>query len=251
MAIFRKIHVQFWSDAFIQTLTPEKKFFFLYLLTNERTRQCGIYEITFRQISFDTGYTIDTIEKLLDFFCSAGKVLVSRETNEIAIKNWEKYNGSRSPDVKNLVNKEFTLVKNKKLTEWVQSGYRVVPLSKKSLRGEPEEEPEREPEEEAGKIGSEIGSEVVRNISNEVWKDQIWKEQICIGLKINMDELRAWMALFNSSVSNDNIPGFNKSKYKKIFRGWFLTQKAKGVVLEQDVKRKSESAPLKKLNNGI
>jgi len=45
MAIFRKIHVQFWGDIFIQSLTPEQKFFFLYLLTNERTKQCGVYEM--------------------------------------------------------------------------------------------------------------------------------------------------------------------------------------------------------------
>lgn len=140
MAIFRKIHVQFWSDVFIQSLTPEQKFFFLYLLTNERTKQCGIYEITSRQISYDTGYNVETINKLIEFFENAGKLLFSRETNEIAIKNWDKYNSSRSPDVQNLVNKEVKSVKNKKLIEWVQSGNTVLPLSEKSLREEPEPE---------------------------------------------------------------------------------------------------------------
>lgn len=27
MAIFRKVHVTFWSDSFVQDLTPEQKFF--------------------------------------------------------------------------------------------------------------------------------------------------------------------------------------------------------------------------------
>jgi len=68
MAIFRKIHTSFWGDSFIQDLTPEQKYFFLYLLTNDKTKQCGIYEITVRQMCYDTGYNEETIKKLLEFF---------------------------------------------------------------------------------------------------------------------------------------------------------------------------------------
>mgnify|MGYP000070582566 CR=1 FL=1 len=53
MAIFRKIHVSFWKDEFIESLTPEQKFFYLYLMTNDRTTQCGIYEITIKQMQVD------------------------------------------------------------------------------------------------------------------------------------------------------------------------------------------------------
>jgi len=247
MAIFRKIHVQFWSDVFIQSLTPEQKFFFLYLLTNEKTKQCGIYEITTRHISYDTGYNIETVNKLIEFFENAGKIVFSRETNEIAVKNWEKYNGSRSPDVQNLVNKELKSVKNLKLTQWLQSGSRVPPLSKKSLREEPEQE--REPEQEpVSEVEGEIGSEKVKQIANEVWKDQSWKEQICIGLSLNMDELKKWLAQFNSSVASDNIPGFNKNQYKKMSRGWIISQKSKGTTIETgSITKTSDSAPLKRL----
>jgi hypothetical protein len=244
MAIFRKIHVHFWSDVFIQSLTPEQKFFFLYLLTNERTKQCGIYEITTRQISYDTGYNVETVNKLIDFFTAAKKILFSRETNEVAIKNWDKYNGSRSPDVKSLVNKEVKSIKNRGLLDWIQSVDTVLPVPKSSLREEPEREPEREPEEE-------VGSEVVKNIANEVWRDQIWKEQVCMGLSISMDDLKKWLAQFNSSVSGDNIVGFNKTKYKKMSRGWITTQQAKGVKLDQGLPKKSDAPPLTKMNNGI
>lgn len=243
MAIFRKVHVQFWSDVFIQSLTPEQKFFFLYLLTNERTKQCGIYEITIRQISYDTGYNSETIEKLISFFTTGQKIHFSKETNEIAIKNWEKYNGSRSPDVKNLVNKELSLVKNKSLIEWVQSGSTVVAHSEKSLRGE--EEPEREPEREV----EEIGSEKVKAIANEVWKDQIWREHICQGLSISMAELKQWLSLFNSSIASDCIYDFNKSKYKKMGRGWIAKRLSVGEKLTTGQERKSDAAPLTRLNH--
>ena len=53
MAIFRKVHVTFWRDEFVEGLTPEQKFFYLYLLTNDRTTQCGIYEITIKQMQVD------------------------------------------------------------------------------------------------------------------------------------------------------------------------------------------------------
>lgn len=122
MAIFRKVHISFWSDVFVQSLTPEQKFFYLYLITNEKTKQCGIYEITLRQISYDTGYNIDTVNKLLSFFIDASKVRYSADTQEMAIKNWDKYNGSKSPDVQNLVNKELKSIKDTTLSQWLHSG---------------------------------------------------------------------------------------------------------------------------------
>lgn len=148
MATFRKIHVQFWSDPYIQTLSPEKKYFFLYLLTNEKTRQCGIYEITTRQISFDTGYTVETVLILLQYFMDSGKIMFSRETNEIAIKNWNRYNYNKSPDIKGMVEKELQSVKNPSLIDWVHSGNTVVTHTKSSSpeRIEREEEKEREQE---------------------------------------------------------------------------------------------------------
>ena len=69
-------------------LTPEQKYFFLYLLTNEKTSQCGIYEITKRHICYDTWYNIDTVSKLLNFFIEAGKIKYNYDTSEVAIKNW-------------------------------------------------------------------------------------------------------------------------------------------------------------------
>jgi hypothetical protein len=142
MAIFRKIHTQFWSDTFVQSLSPERKYFYLYLLTNEKTKQCGIYEISTRQISYDTGYTVETVLNLLEYFISTGKILFSRETSEIAIKNWNRYNESRSPGVQKCINQEIRLVKNQQLVEWVQSGGTV---------GTHITQEEEEPEEEENK----------------------------------------------------------------------------------------------------
>lgn len=76
-----------------------------------------------------------------------------------------------------------------------------------------------------------MGSEFVKNIAKEVWEDKGWMESICMGQNIQPDELRRWMAQFNASVSNDNIPNFSSSAYKKIFLGWLNSQKSKGYSL--------------------
>lgn len=119
MAVFRKIHVSFWSDPFVQSLSPEKRYFFLYLLTNEKTKQCGIYEISRNQMCNDTGYNMDTVSILLNYFEEQGKIKVNTQTNEIAIKNWNKFNDNTSNKVQILVNKEHTLIKDKSLIQFV------------------------------------------------------------------------------------------------------------------------------------
>lgn len=119
MAAYRKVSITFWSDSFVQSLTPEGKYFYLYLMTNTRTTQCGIYEITPSQMCFETGYNSATIEKLLTQFQKTGKIKYSKETNEIALKNWPKYNESESPKVYACVQKELKSVKNKVLIEYL------------------------------------------------------------------------------------------------------------------------------------
>lgn len=115
MAIFRKVHVNFWSDPYIENLTPERKYFYLYLITNDKTTQCGIYEISKRKMVVDTGYNAETIDKLICQFENDGKVRYSLKTGEIALKNWAKYNDAASPKVKACINKELQKIKDKSL----------------------------------------------------------------------------------------------------------------------------------------
>jgi hypothetical protein len=140
MAIFRKIHTSFWSDTFIQDLDNDHKLFYLYLLTNERTKQCGIYEISKKQIAFELGYSIDRVSKLLQYFIKNDRILYSEDTKEIALKNWMKYNGSTSPKVVSCIKSEITQVKDTLLIEYVNGNYTLS-----------QEEQEQEQEEEQDK----------------------------------------------------------------------------------------------------
>lgn len=149
MAIYRQLQTTFWSDSFVTELTPEQKYFYIYLLTNEKTKQCGIYEITLRAISFDTGYNVETVEKLLLFFQASGKIKWSKETNEIALKNWSKYNNHKSNLVQICIKKELMQVKNTLLIPYL---YPLHTISKE----EQEQEQTEEQEETNNNISSEI-----------------------------------------------------------------------------------------------
>ncbi len=149
MAIFRKIHTSFWADTFVQDLDTDHKLFYLYLLTNERTKQCGIYEISKKQISFDTGYSIDKVSKLLNYFIKVGKIMYNDITKELAIKNWNKFNSSSSPKVVSCINTELYNIKDRVLIEYVNGIYTA---SQEEQEQEQEQEEEEEEKEKDGNL---------------------------------------------------------------------------------------------------
>jgi len=56
MAKFRIVRTDFWSKPMVcEEMTPEDKFFMLYLHTNPYTTQTGIYKITKKHIAFECG----------------------------------------------------------------------------------------------------------------------------------------------------------------------------------------------------
>jgi hypothetical protein len=106
--------MSFWTDPkVIDAFTPEDKYFYLYLMTNPHTNLCGCYEISERQIENETGYTRKTIEKLMDRMCQVHKVIVySKDTKEVLIVNWHKYNWTSSVKFRVPLEKEIQNVKN-------------------------------------------------------------------------------------------------------------------------------------------
>ena len=65
MAKARYIHTKFWSDDWISRLDPVEKLLFIYLLTNERTNICGVYELPLKFMAVETGIEKDMVEKIL------------------------------------------------------------------------------------------------------------------------------------------------------------------------------------------
>jgi len=94
MAKYRMVRTEFWMNPIVsEEMTPEDKYFYLYLLTNPHTTQIGIYKITKKQIAFDMGYSIESVHALMERFIQHHKLIrYNPETRELGIKNWGKDN---------------------------------------------------------------------------------------------------------------------------------------------------------------
>ena len=112
MAVYRHIHIDYWQDGFVLDLTPEEKYFYIYLMTNSKTSQCGIYELPKRIIETETGYNRETVDKLLDRFVDYKKIRYCKETGEVFLINWIKHNKIVSPKVKKCVYEELKKIKS-------------------------------------------------------------------------------------------------------------------------------------------
>jgi hypothetical protein len=122
-------------------------------------------------MEYETGYTSDTITKLLSLFQDWGKIKYSMKTHEICIINFPKYNFTTSEKVKKCIRKEFGEVKDKDLipyvygidTLYIDYLYPMDSLSK--VYGNNQKEKEEEKEEEEKKENSDVGEISVKILS--------------------------------------------------------------------------------------
>ena len=112
MAVYRNVHKSFWQDDFVLGLTPEEKYFYLYLMTNSKTNQAGCYEVSLRMMQVETGYNRDTIDKLIQKFKEYQKIDYCLDTKEILIRNWFKHSWTKSPKVISCIKKDISSIKN-------------------------------------------------------------------------------------------------------------------------------------------
>ena len=127
---FRLVYTSFWDDPkVIEEMTPEDKYFYLYLLTNTNTNMIGIYEITKKQMAFQLGYSIEAVNSLIDRFAKHYKLIeYDAEKREIFIKNYAKYNLNKGGrPVECCIEKELEKVKN---TRWIKEMVKLVPNEK-------------------------------------------------------------------------------------------------------------------------
>lgn len=122
MAIYRNVHISFWTDAKVaDEMTPEDKYFFLYLLTNPHGNILGCYEFSFKQAEAETGYQKDTIHKLIDRMRNVHHVIdFDEDTREILIIHWYRYNWSASERLKKSLYKTLGTVKTQRFKDYLQ-----------------------------------------------------------------------------------------------------------------------------------
>lgn len=171
MAIYRSIQTAFWQDAkVLEEMTPEDRYFYLYLLTNPAVKQVGIYQLTRKQMAFELGYSMESVNALLERFIHHHDIIrYDYDTREICIVNWGKYNFPRAgTPIENCIRKELREVKqtdfikiiydkveNKKIKAVFDEYFNECPsripsrdTSRVSSRGEKEKQKEKEKEQQ-------------------------------------------------------------------------------------------------------
>lgn len=185
MAIYRSIQTAFWQDAkVLEEMTPEDRYFYLYLLTNPAVKQVGIYQLTRKQMAFELGYSMESVNALLERFIHHHDIIrYDYDTREICIVNWGKYNFPRAgTPIENCIRKELREVKqtdfikiiydkveNKKIKAVFDDYFNECPsripsrdTSRVSSRGEKEKQKEKQKEKEQQHSVTENKADEVR-----------------------------------------------------------------------------------------
>jgi hypothetical protein len=129
MGIKRIVDTSFWTDTTVlDEYSIDDKYFQLYLMTNPKSAQLGIYSLPKKIISFETGFTKEVVEVLLQRFENDYKnIKYNHVTQEIAVLNYLKYSIVKGgKPVSDLLTKELGKVEDEnlivevynQLTEW-------------------------------------------------------------------------------------------------------------------------------------
>ncbi len=159
MAAYRILNISFWQDPYIEELNPKEKYFYIYLMTNSKTRQCGCYEISMKLIKYETGLTQDEINSFIKKLKEGRKIDYNSKNQEFLLLNWLKHNSFKSPKVRTCIEGELATVKTDKFKDYVyQILYTETGMDSLSIdyewsidTGPQKKEKEKEKEEEEKK----------------------------------------------------------------------------------------------------
>lgn len=253
MSKLRSISTSFWSDPFIEELTPTHKLLFIYLITNDKTNMLGIYENSVKKMAFETGIEKKDVVNGLKAFERLGKV--QHKNNYVILTNYMKHQNFNTNMKKSAIDIYNKLPKELKIKglevsksnplksfESLLKGY--VTLSKIEREYEVEIEIEEEYEEER-----EEEKRVVFPFDSEIFKKtwNQWKEYKKIEHKFNyksaQSEQAALMKLNNISKKNE-IHAIEIIK-ESIANGW------KGFFENKTKENEFAKNTTEKINNAV
>ncbi len=205
MAKYRQLQTKFWQDPFIEGLSSEQKYFYIYMLTNPFTTQCGIYEITTNTMAFQSGLNINQVEEMLEFFEKNNKIKYSQHTLELCVLNFKKYNWTSSPKVIACINKELAEVKDKELVACL---YGMDTVS---------QEKEKEKKEEKQKKMDDMFSH--KNFNDCLFSDKVKDVFDFFELEIKLHADKYWLCcnFFEEMKKQEKLDYFSEmfTAYKK------------------------------------
>lgn len=122
----RSFDDNFWGDTFVQELDKDAKLLFLYLWTNKRCNSAGLYEITPKTITFETGISTSELPKLFEILKE--KVVWIPDQNIVWVKNFLK-NQPQSPQFLKAVCDCLYNVNSNGIVDEYRSYYHILGVS--------------------------------------------------------------------------------------------------------------------------
>lgn len=92
----RSLDSRFWSDGWVRKLNALDRYLFLYLLTNDHSTWCGVYELDIEMMAFESGIDRIDLERAMLPRLSPKVIYVD---GWVYIPNWMKYHLSSSGTV--------------------------------------------------------------------------------------------------------------------------------------------------------
>lgn len=121
MEVFTRVERGYWQDEFILQLTPEQRYFYLYLISNNKVNTLGAYVFPMTMSTLELGYNRETVKKLLDHFVEAGKIMYDETTNEVFLLNWPKRNWNKRTATLRALKKDVDALKSPVLREKISA----------------------------------------------------------------------------------------------------------------------------------
>ncbi|NFB93621.1 DnaD domain protein [Clostridium botulinum] len=264
MAKYRQLHTQFWSDGFVLDLTPEEKYFYLYLMSNTKTSQCGVYELPLRVIEMETGYNRETVIKLIKRFIAYKKIKYDEETKEIMIFNWVKYNVPNNINSIKCINKELKNIKNKEFIKILYLKYCELQLDiEKLFDGIFILTNEKKTLERGFQgVNEDIGSKEVISNKQEVTNEEIntnledvvtfFKKNICTPKDLEYRKIKEWANRIDCDVIIMAIEEAVKYNAKNIqyIENVLYSWDERALKTKKDVQNYKKQWSTNKKNNG-
>jgi DnaD/phage-associated family protein len=220
---YRLVYSDFWTDPkVVEEMSPEDKFFYLYILTNPSTTSCGIYMITKKQMAFELGHSIETVNTLMDRFEKHHKLIIyNKETRELAIKNWGKYNLSRGgKPVIDCLTSELSKVKDKSLIKYVNENVKskvISELYRSFYDGEANRE--RQEPREVDNTYTDTTTITINNTITTTNTDTVNSDEhdICMSIIKEYEEITGKIGILNLPAVKIAILQYGQENVRKAF----------------------------------
>lgn len=248
MAVYRNIQISFWTDAKVaDEFTPEDKYFYLYLFTNPHTNLCGCYEISRKQVSWETGYSIDTVDRLIDRFVRIHKVILfSKDTKELLLLNWYKYNWTTSDKFRKPLLKEIESIKCNEFKEYLTKMYEGDTVPIPYTYGTDTTVTVSVTDTVSDSVNNRIDYQCIADMYNEICvsfphlKSLSDKRKKTIKARLKTYSVDDFRTLFEKAESSDFLKGSNDRNWSATF-DWLISDANMAKVLDGNYDKKSDN----------